>query len=269
MNKNKLNIDLGFSKISNQYESLEKTSSLINWMRKRVQNHLERQLKPNSKILEINCGSGIDAVYLAKKGHQIFATDIADGMINHVNDKIKIYNLQQNLSCKKLSYLDLNILNTKKFDHIFSNFGGLNCSNKNELNQVFNSFNNLLLPNGKITLVIMPKICIWEFLRIFKFDRTAFRRLNKNGVIANIEGEKVRTFYHSANQIKQMLSNNFTKFNIENISFIGPTGNKVNFPKKYPILFKILKNLDYLSNKIPFLQGYGDYYIISATKKNK
>ncbi len=260
------NIDKGFSNIANKYEELDQTSSLISWMRKRVRTHLKKDLKTKKTILEINCGSGIDAVYLVKKGHKVHATDIANGMLLHVKTKINSDNLQGNLSCEKLSFTELSKLQNK-YHHIFSNFGGLNCSSLTDLETVFNSFNNLLYPKGKITLVIMPKICIWELLTFLKGNKNAFRRLKKNGVLANIEGEKVRTFYHSKKQIKNLLSKKFTDFKVENICFFGPTGNRVDYPEKHPKLFKIFAFFDKLSNKIPFLKGYGDYYIITATKK--
>jgi len=263
---NKEFIDKGFSKISHHYEELDKTSSLISWMRYRVRKHLKKHTLPKSKILEINCGSGIDAVYLAKKGYHVHATDIASGMIDYVTSKIETDNLT-NLSCELLSYLDLDKLKPQKYHHIFSNFGGLNCSSETELKSVFNSAYNLLETNGKLTLVIMPKICLWEFLKIFKGDKSAFRRLKKNGVLANIEGEKVHTYYHKASSIKKLLSTNFHDFKVENICFLAPTGNRVDFPKNHPFLFKILSSFDTISNKIPFLKGMGDYYILTATKK--
>ncbi len=262
------NINKGFSKISHEYEQFDKTSSLVTWMRMRVRNHFEKNATPKGRILEINCGSGIDAVYFAKNGYQVHATDIATGMINYVEQKIKSENLENNLSCELLSFDELNSLNTKKFNHIFSNFGGLNCSSLTELETVFNSFDNLLAPNGTITLVIMPKICMWEFLRIFKGQKSAFRRLKKGGVIANIEGEKVHTYYHTKKQIKNLLSENFANFKVENICFFAPTENSENFTRKHPKLFKTLTKLDIISSKILFLQGYGDYYILSAEKKN-
>jgi len=173
-------IDKGFSKISHHYEALDKTSSLISWMRMRVRKHLEQHLTNTSTILELNCGSGIDAVYLAKKNFKVHATDIASGMIDYVNLKIEKEQLQNKLSCEVCSFTDLNKLKKQNYSHIFSNFGGLNCSSLTELETVFNSFSNLLKPNGKITLVIMPKICIWEFLKIFKGKKNTFRRLKKN-----------------------------------------------------------------------------------------
>ena len=267
MSNNLENINKGFSKISSQYEGFNTTNGLVNWMRKRVRTHLLKELSPNAKILEINCGTGIDAVFLAKKNYQVLATDIAEGMLKLVKQKIENENLASNLLCKKLSFTELNTLKPQKFNHIFSNFGGLNCSSKKELQTVFNSFNNLLLPNGKITLVIMPKICLWEFLRVFKGKKTAFRRLQKNGVTANIESENVQTYYYSSKSLKKMLQDNFTDFKIENICFFAPTGNRDDFPVKHPKLFHFLAKFDTISNKIPFLQGYGDYFILTATKK--
>lgn len=259
-------INLGFSKISNQYETLDRTSSLIGWMRSRVRTHFEKHLSANSTILEINCGSGIDAVYFAKKRYPVHATDIAQGMIDHVQSKISSQGLEKILSCDLVSFEELNKID-KQFFHIFSNFGGLNCSSLNTLEKVFQSFNDILKPNGSITMVIMPKLCIWEFLKIFKGNKNAFRRLKKNGVFANIEGERVQVYYHNANTIKALLKHNFSNFEIENICFLGPTGNQVDFPEKHPFIFKLFSKLDMLSNKISFLRGYGDYYIITAKKK--
>ena len=265
-NPTKNTINKGFSKIANKYEEFDKNFNIATWGRKKVRIHLEKELELNSSILEINCGSGIDAVYLAKKGYKVHATDIAEGMLAHVRQKITANKLQHKLTCEKLSFNNLNAI-SDKFNHIFSNFGGLNCSSLLELKAIFNSFNNVLAPNGKVTLVIMPKICIWEFLSFLKGNPHAFRRLKKNGVLANIEGEQVATFYHSKNQIKNLLLDDFTNFKVENICFIAPTGNRIDYPNQYPKWFKILTFLDTISNKISFLQGYGDYYILSATKK--
>lgn len=263
------NISKGFSKIAHQYEQLDKTSSLVNWMRIKARNHLSKTLTLESSILEINCGSGIDAVHFAKKAQIVHATDISSGMIDYVKSKIISENLETRLSCQILTYTELNKLKGNRYTHIFSNFGGLNCCSLKSLKQVFDSFNNILESNGIIVLVLMPKISIWEFMKIFKGNKNAFRRLKKNGVIANIKGEKILTYYHSSKKIKNLLEEaNFSNFEIENICFIGPNGNRPNFPENHPILFNLLKKINTISNYFSFLKGCGDYYIISA-RKNK
>ena len=260
-------IDKGFSKISFHYENLEYTSSLIPYLRRRIYKHLEKKLKPGAEILEINCGTGIDAVYLAKRGYRVLGTDIAQGMLSIAEEKVRREGLKARLIFQRLANADLDKLKPRRFDHIFSNFGGLNCSPPEELKKILQTFPHLLKPQGKITLVIMPKICLWEMARIFKGNKSAFRRLKKGGTVARIEGEQVRTFYYSAREIKQLLQPDFDHFEVENLSFIGPTGNRIHFPEKYPRIFSFLMKWDVISGKIPFLQGMGDYFIISAQKK--
>jgi len=238
-------------------------------MRIRVREHLLKNLEPKSTILEINCGSGIDAVYFSKKGYVVHATDAAKGMLVYVESKIISEKLKDNLTCELLSFEKLNTLEGNKYNNVFSNFGGLNCISLSALKSVINSFEELLEPEGRVTLVIMPKICIWELLKVFKGNKQAFRRVSNKTVLANVEGEEVPTYYHSAKQVKSFLSPNFTDFKVENICFFAPTGDRVDFPERHPMLFRFLSSLDRLSNKIPFLQGYGDYYIISAKKKIK
>lgn len=263
----KANIRKGFSNISHDYEMLDKTSGLILWMRNKVRTHFASTLNEKDNILEINSGSGIDAVFFAKNGYRVHATDVAEGMVNYVKSKIVSKDLQEYLTCEMLSFNNLDKLKNRHYNRIFSNFGGLNCSPIDELETVFYSFKEILKPQGSVTLVIMPRICLWEFFKIFKGNSTAFRRLNKNGVLANIKGEKVRTYYHSARKIKTMLEADFENFKIENISFLGPTGNRNDFCERHPFIFKILSSFDTISNKIPFLRGYGDYYILTAERK--
>ena len=263
---NSTNINKGFSKISHTYEELNHSPNLITWMRKRIYSNLLKSTTGNS-ILEINCGTGIDAVYLSKEGYTVHATDISDGMLAYVKTKIETHKLQGKLSCQKLNLNDLNVLQPKKFNHIFSNFGGLNCVAEINLKTILNSFTPILESGGGITLVIMPKLCFWECFQILKLKKHAFRRFKKNGVEANVEGEKIKTYYHNKKTVINFLQSDYKNFEVESICAFGPTGNKVDFPKKHPFLFKIVRKIDILTNKLKIFQGIGDYYIISAIKK--
>ena len=45
--------------------------------------HLEKILKQNKpkRILELNCGTGADAIWLTQKGFEVVATDISADMV--------------------------------------------------------------------------------------------------------------------------------------------------------------------------------------------
>ena len=90
--------------------------------------------KNNLNILELNCGTGEDAIWFAKKGHKVWATDVSEKMIEEVKNKA----FQESLSNEIYSQvIDIQLVTenfkTQKFDLVFSNFGGFNCLNEVEI----------------------------------------------------------------------------------------------------------------------------------------
>ena len=61
-------------------------------MREQVYAHVNNYLKPGSSILELNAGTGIDAVHFASLGHRVHATDLSSGMIKQIRDKMQLLN---------------------------------------------------------------------------------------------------------------------------------------------------------------------------------
>jgi hypothetical protein len=95
------------------------------------------------------------------------------------------------------------------YDFIFSNFAGLNCTD--QLPKVLDSISNLSKPCGLVTLVVLPKFCLWEFLLLFKGKfKTAFRRFSgSKGTKAKIDGEYFRCWYYSPSLIRRHLKKSF------------------------------------------------------------
>lgn len=244
------------------------TNSLIGkTQRGFVYQHVSGFLKKNNikNILEINCGTGEDALWLARQNFQIIATDISEEMIFIAKSKEKLDNLTfEQLNINKISAF----FGDEKFDLIFSNFGGLNCLSKEELKLFFESVPNLVSEKGHLVLVIMPKNTLWEsfyFLAKTKF-LLAFRR-KKESVIANVDGEKVNTFYYNPKDIVNLSRNNFEIISIKPIGFFIPPSYLEPFFKNKLKLLSILKNLDKAIKNCSFLSKYADHYLIVLQKK--
>ena len=89
-------------------------------------------------ILELNCGTGEDAIRFHKAGNEVFATDISAEMIKVSKTKLGPTEIK-GITFMQLSMTDLPQEWMKgKFDLVFSNFGGLNCIDKNELENKLN-----------------------------------------------------------------------------------------------------------------------------------
>ena len=257
-----------FSKQSAIFDEIYSSNIIVQYKRKRVRDHLQQFLKPKSKILELNAGTGEDAVWFAQQGHTVHATDISKGMQEKLVGKIHRNKFETQVTHELCSFTELEKLNNKgPYDLIFSNFAGLNCTG--ELDKVLHSFSLLLKPNGLVTLVILPKFCFWESLLFLKGKfRTAFRRFfNSNGVKAHIEGEYFTCWYYNPSFITGNMNDAYEVLSIEGLCTLVPPSYLENFPTKRPGLFNWLKEKENKwKSKWPW-KSIGDYYIISLRKK--
>lgn len=257
-----------FNKQAPVFDELYGGDSIIQYKRKRVREHLAQFLSPFSTILELNAGTGEDAIWLAKKGHRVHATDIAAGMQALLRKKINEEHLQDKVSLELCSFTELeNLQQQGPYDYIFSNFAGLNCTAR--LGKVLDSFNWLLKPGGYVTLVILPEFCTWEFLLVFKGKfKTAFRRFaGKKGARAHIEGEYFRCWYYNPSFVRRHLKESFDLISLEGLCCIVPPSYFENFAGKHPRLYRFLeKKENRWKGKWPW-KVTGDYYIITLRKK--
>jgi ubiquinone/menaquinone biosynthesis C-methylase UbiE len=258
-----------FSRQAPLFDELYAGDIIIQYKRKRVRDHVLQWLKPNSTILELNAGTGDDAIFFAQQGHTVHATDISPLMQTMLKEKVNLHDLNSSISHELRSYTDLkNLFNRGPYDAIFSNFAGLNCTD--ELPKVLQSFNNLLKPGGIVTLVILPKFCLWEFLFLFKGKfKTAFRRFSgSQGSKAHIEGEFFRCWYYNPSFIKRTLKQSFNTLSVEGLCTIVPPSYIEKFAEKHPKVYKFLKKRENKrKSKWPWAT-IGDYYIITLQKKN-
>lgn len=257
-----------FSRQSAIFDALYSGNTIINYKRERVRSHVLQHLPPGASILELNSGTGEDALFFAQKGYKVHATDVSAGMQDVLKQKIVFNNMGGSVTTELCSYTMLHQLkNRGPFDHIFSNFAGLNCTG--ELGKVLASLAALLKPGGTITLVILPKFCLWETLLLFKGKfSTAFRRFfSQKGVRAHIEGVYFKCWYYNPSFITHRLKNEFELLGIEGLCCLVPPSYIEGFAEKHPVAYKYLVNMeDKLKSTWPW-NYVGDYYIISFKKK--
>ncbi|WP_426671166.1 class I SAM-dependent methyltransferase [Mucilaginibacter sp. McL0603] len=250
------------------FDDLYGANTIINYKRERVRDHVLKYLKPGSSILELNSGTGEDAIFFAGKGHKVHATDISPGMQQQLMLKVQKRQLGTTVSNELCSYTDLNHLKNKgPYDLVFSNFAGLNCTG--ELDKVLASLSPLLNPGGLVTLVVLPKFCLWETLLLFKGKfKTAFRRFfSSNGRTAHIDGNYFKCWYYNPSYITKRLKGQFDVLSIEGLCTIVPPSYLEGFAEKHPSAYTKLKKWEgKLKTRWPW-RVMGDYYIISLRKK--
>ncbi len=252
-----------FSRKSEEYDRFGSDHPNLIRLRNKVYQHTLQFLQPGDHILEINSGTGLDAVYFASLGYSIHAIDIAAGMLAHLQEKIVQHELGEKITVENCSFTQLDRVTGGPYSYIFSNFGGLNCIE--DLNEVTQQLPIILSPGGKITWVIMPKICLWELALIFKGEiKHAFRRLRPQGTLANVEGVRFMTYYFNPHQVKQALGPDFQILHLEGLSVFTPPADRKNFARRYPRLFHFLASIDDALSPLAPFNRWGDFFILTA-----
>lgn len=268
----KLNLETlaaeAFSRQSVIFDAQYSINTIVNYKRSRVRAHLLQFLKPDSHILELNSGTGEDAIYFALQGHRVHATDVSEGMQNVLAAKVQQVGLQHRVSNEQCSFTQLDRLeNNGPFDAVFSNFGGLNCTA--ELDKVLASLPPLLKPGGTATLVIIPGFCLWETLLAFKGKfKTATRRFfSKNGRMAHIEGQYFKCWYYNPGYVIKHAAKDFEVIGLEGLCCIVPPSYIEGFAEKYPRVYQWLVKWEHRLKATWLWKYIGDYYIITLRKR--
>jgi ubiquinone/menaquinone biosynthesis C-methylase UbiE len=265
---NELKASEAFTKQSKIFDAIYNGDKIIQYKRQRIRDHILNYARPNDFMLELNCGTGEDALFFAQRGFRVHATDISSGMLDELKKKVKHIRSESRISIEQCSFAGLEVLQEKQtFNYIYSNFGGLNCTE--ELGAVLHSFENLLATGGVVTLVIISKFCLWESLLLFRGRfKTAFRRFfARKGRRAHVEGSFFKCWYYSPSFIKQQLQDKYELLSLEGLCTIVPPSYIENFAERYPVLFRFLTARENkLKTKWPW-NRIGDYFIISFRKK--
>lgn len=180
-------------------------------MRQAVWSRLDQLFGERDRVLELNCGTGEDAIHLARRGVRVVATDVSEDMLEMAREKVataKVANLVwlHRMALEQVGSGDLpdskEGLVAGPFDGAFSNFGGLNCVE--DLSKVALGLGQLLRPRARLALCIMGPIVPLEWIWFVAHGRprTAFRRLRRGGahwrgiVVRYPSIKTVRTAFH-------------------------------------------------------------------------
>lgn len=256
-----------FDNAAQTYDETFTHSSIGKSQRRQVYKYLENII-PQGKllqILELNCGTGEDAVYFAKQGHIVTATDISKAMIKEAEKKATHEGLNEKIQFLVADIRDLSEISSRKtFDMVFSNFGGLNCISSEDLNILSVKLGKLLKTDGRFIAVIMPKFCLWESVySMAKFKGGhIFRRNSNKQVAVNVGDDLVETWYYSPGDFRRMFGDRFQFIAMKPIGMVLPPSYMESYFSKRQEMLDKLEKVEVLINKIPVLSNWSDHFLI-------
>lgn len=222
-----------------------------------------KYFRPGMKLLELNCGTGIDAIMLGHRGIHVHATDISEGMVEYTRKQIAASHLEAFVTTGLLPFDEISRLAGYQFDGAYSNLGGLNCAEN--LRPIALDLSELIPTGGTLILCIMPDFALWETLSFLLRGRIkkGFRRKTPGGVWANVYNHKVHTFYYSPSKVSEAFAPYFSCVEIGGLNIFTPPPTST---RAYTILgrsARLLEKLDdVLCRTYPFSHIGDHFYIV-------
>lgn len=233
-------------------------------LRTQIYETIDSLVPAGGSILDINCGTGIDAIALAKRGFRVSGIDLSPKMVDRAGRKAD----QQDVPAifRVSSFESLESVTEDVFDLMLSNFGGLNCVQS--LDRVAKQTASRLRPGGFLICVVMPPVCLWETvtgLARLQF-RAAFRRLSQNVEATGFRGKTFSVYYHSPARFAHAFRPWFEVRDVRGLNIVSPPPHAAPAAKRHPSLASVLEKIDAAIERLPVCRSIGDHYVLTLRR---
>lgn len=259
-----------FDTIAEEYDRMFTHSILGKAQRSLVHEALRDSFQEGQRVLELNCGTGEDAIVMAAGGVSVLACDVSKRMISVAWQKLATCGAALPVTFAVCANEQLHLLkDVGDFDGALSNFGGLNCSA--DLTQVSRALSDLIRPGGRVFLCILGSFCMWEVLWYSAHGRwsKAFRRMKTGGVDSCIGGENVRIYYPSVRQVREAFAPAFRLVSWRGIGVAVPPSWMEAVFQDRPLLVEWLTQIDRWLGTVPMFRGIADHILFRFVREDK
>lgn len=213
-----------------------------------------REKERPCSVLELNCGTGEDALHMAHAGHRVVATDVSGEMLRVARDKVARAGLDRLVQTRRLDFHALASGEVAArdlggpFDLVFSNFGGLNCLSSEALRALAAPLAACLAPQGQAIAVVMPRLCLWEsaWALLHLQPRRAVRRWRGGPVLAQLGADQppLPVWYHGVDDMEGALGDHFRRERVRPVGLAVPPSSLEPLARRAPRWLAWMERLD-------------------------
>jgi ubiquinone/menaquinone biosynthesis C-methylase UbiE len=257
-----------FDGIADSYDDVFTRSSIGQAQRAQVSKEFRRIFRPGMRVLEINCGTGVDALDLAAHGTEVVACDASSRMIEVARHRLETARLEGKVQAD----VRFEVLATERigrlsetdgcFDGLLSNFAGLNCVESPA--SAARDLAALLKPGAPALLCLFGRTCAWEigwYLAQGDFGR-AFRRFSSVPVNARLGSDaEVTVSYPSVRDVKEAFAPYWRLAGRKAVGLAIPPTYAETWARRAPSAIQLLEKVENRISRWPILRNLGDHVV--------
>jgi SAM-dependent methyltransferase len=252
---------VAFDRLAERYDDLF-SSSRIGAQRGAVWEVLADTFRPGDQILELNCGTGENALFLALYGISVVACDASERMIQTARHRMQALAPDTRIQFELLHTEHLSKLGARaSFDGALANFSGMNCVA--DLNQAARDLSSLVTMGAPVLVCLSTRFCVSETLWFLLHGRvgTAFRRSSAIATV-KVGGFAVKVHYPTLKEVKKSFSPFFLMRSCAGIGVAVPPSYLEPIFRKSPRLLGLLRLLDRGISRLPLFRRIGDHLLL-------
>lgn len=250
-----------------RYDNIVEPNALLRTMRAALWTEVARRVPRGASLLDLGCGTGIDAVYFAQQDYRVMATDASREMVNQTRQRVARASLEQCVEVRHIGAHELEQLDTPMFDAIYSDLGPLNCVG--DLRAVSRQCAAHLRPRGVLIFSVMGRYCPWEM--VYYAARGDFhaarRRFPRGAVPVNLDAGIIWTYYHSPREFFAHFENEFQLVAYRALNLFLPPPYLIRWYERFRKPMALLASLDAALDAVPSLREGGDHFLMTLRKK--
>ena len=257
---------LAFDQMAAEYDASFTCSTVGRSQRGVVWKHALEVFSPGDHVLELNCGTGEDALFLASHGMSVAACDASESMIAEALERKRVAGGNANVTFFVLPTEDVDTLpHSLQIDGVFSNFSGLNCVG--DLPRVAQQLSRRLRPGAPLLFCLSTRYCVWEMAYYLwhRNPRKAFRRCS--GVSQAHIGELCfPVFYPTVAELRRAFAPAFQLRSVTGVGITVPPSYVEGWMVRHPRLLRGLQGIDSVIHNWPVARVLGDHMLLHFTK---
>ncbi|MGI9147388.1 MAG: class I SAM-dependent methyltransferase [Chloroflexota bacterium] len=253
---------LGYDAIAASYDQ---QVSGDDWMRRVLHAHYRRVFHAGDRVLDVGCGTGIDAIALARHGVQIVGVDGSAGMLERLRDKVAAGGLEACVSTRLLSIQNLGTLGDEQFDGLISGFASL--SSMANLDGFASDAARLVRPGGRLLLHLLNRFSVWEWLGYLQHHNwSAARQMNRQRTRTFVIGGQTvpHWLYFADEAYTRFFWRRFARRGVYGIGALRPPHTVQRIPSA---TVGALEWLDVRLGGLPLLRNAGRFFVLDLERR--
>jgi len=257
-----------FDEVAAGYDGPLGNNTLVQAVRARTLAAVTGSVAPGASLLDLGCGTGLDAVALGQKGYRVTAIDWSPNMVRQTRERALGADNNGMVAVHQVGIHELERLPAGTFDGAYSDLGALNCVP--DLAAAAGSIAARLRPGGVLIASVIGRVCPWElaiFLRKRDWRRAA-ARWSRQPVAVPLNGRTVWTRYYSPSAFRSTFAAaGFRLGSLRTLGLLVPPPYAVAFSDRHPRLVARLQVLEDRVASWPGIRGWGDHFLVVMERR--